>query len=100
MTHGEAWYKNKQNLQEIETLDLEKEMDKIKLPPRMSHKEAVRYYNKKMFDYYVANLKAKSPMRVKKAFVSREMFGNCLQYKEFEEVKDEHTKFVCNKREI
>ena len=89
MTHGEAWYKNKLKLQETETLDLEKEIAKMKLPPRMSHKEAVQYYNKKMFDYYVAKLKAKSPMRVKKALVSRDMFGDWSRYKEFEELKDE-----------
>ena len=89
MTHGEAWYLNKQRLQEIPSLNLEDELQKIKLPPKMNKEDAVRYYNKKMFDYYVAELKAKAPMRVKKALVSRDMFRDWSRYNEFEDLKND-----------
>lgn len=89
MTHGEAWYVNKQKLQEIPSLNLEDELQKIKLPPKMSKEEAVRYYNKKLFDYFVSSIKTKTKKRVKKSLVSFLMFGNPNIYEKLEKIRIE-----------
>ena len=73
MTHGEAWFVNKRSfdIQNAERID-------AGLPPRMSRKEASKYYNKKLFEYWCAHLDSK----FSKEIISLLMFGNPYRYKE------------------
>jgi hypothetical protein len=89
MTHGEAWYENKQALQELETLDAEEAMKKIKLPQKMSNKEAVRHYNIKLFHHWVYDYEFHKRVSVeqRKEIVSALMFGHKDRYKEIEELR-------------
>jgi len=89
MTHGEAWYENKCKLQELETLDAEEAINKIKLPPKMNNEDAARHYNIKLFNHWVYDYKYHKRLSIKqrKETVSALMFGHKDKYKEYEELR-------------
>jgi len=90
MTHGEAWYENKLQLQESDTLDLEENVGMIKsLPKRLSKEEALRHYNIKLFNHWVHDYEYNKRLSVKqiKEIVSALMFGHKDRYKEYEELR-------------
>ena len=88
MTHGEAWYENKCKLQELETLDAEEAINKIKLPPKMNNEDAARHYNIKLFNHWVYDYKHHKRLSIKqrKEIVSALMFGHKDKYKKYEEL--------------
>jgi len=77
-THGEVWYENKLQLQDLDTLDAEKAINKIKLPQRMNNEDAAKYYNKKFFNYWVEHLTFENIKKTKnkKKAVAMLMFGH------------------------
>jgi hypothetical protein len=89
MTHGEAWYENKQALQELETLDAEEAINKIKLPKKMTNSEASRHYNIKLFHHWVYDYDydKRVTLKQRKELISALMFGNRDKYKQYEELR-------------
>jgi len=87
MTHGEVWYLNKCKLQELETLDAEDAINKMKLPQKMSKADASKYYNKKLFNYWVTCIQSDIELQHKKEILSALMFGHTKAYKKYEEEK-------------
>ena len=88
-THGEVWYENKCMLQNSHTLKLDEDACKIKLPSRMERKEALKYYNKKLFKHWTQDYEYDKRISEKhiKEIVSALMFGSRERYKILEEVQ-------------
>lgn len=92
MTHGEAWYKQKQHV------DLRKQYynGPKQLPAPMSHDDAVNYYNEKLFNYWVTKLDDRLSIRKRAQIISVLMYGDTERYKLYREkrcqiLKTEHS---------
>ena len=78
-TYGEFWYQTKLDINKLEKLEM---MDTSKKNiERMSRKEASRYYNKKLFDYWIGKLDNRVRDEHKKKLLSALMFNNTEAYK-------------------
>lgn len=84
MTYGEACIAEKESLELIK--GVWKQTLHIKHKPNpMKRKEAVKYYNKKLFDYWSNTLSPKlKPIR-KHQITSLFMFGHVDRYKQYME---------------
>lgn len=85
MTHGEAWYENKLRTQREK--GFKDNNYKANLPKEMEHKEAVRYYNVKLFAYWMNQLDDRLSIKRKAEIVSALMFGHTKKYEHFKELK-------------
>ena len=86
MTYGEEWFARKQAVLKNPKLDCETLTDKT-LPPRMSREEAGRYYNTKLFAYWMDRLDDNLSIYRKKQIISLFMFGHIDRYKLFKDEK-------------
>ena len=86
MTHGEAWYKNKCDLHQSKSLELE---DKIRLPKRMSREEATTYYRAKLFKHWLNDYDYDERVNEthKKEVISTFMLGNPKHYEKYKELQ-------------
>lgn len=89
MKHGEAWYLREQSVEMIKgefvpTLD-------ISIPPPMDREEAGRYYNTKLFAYWMTQLDDRLSIHRKAQIISALMFGHVEKYKHFKELNHEDT---------
>lgn len=80
-TYGELWYEQKQDI------DLSQENYKKTrgLPPRMKHIDAVKYYNKKLFAYWLDKLDDDISIPRKRKIINLYMFGLGDKHKLFKE---------------
>jgi len=84
MTHGEAWFRKKEREDKNESLKTTYPYDEGSLPPRMGDKEASRYYNKKLFDYFSKSLEFDNNKDFTKEITSFLMFRDKDYYKKLE----------------
>lgn len=84
-THGECWFEQKQDV------DLsKKQYDNVKaLPPRMKHEDAVRYYNTKLFAYWIDRLDDQISIERKAKMIGYLMFGDHTRETIFKDKQDE-----------
>ena len=89
MTHGEAWYKNKCQLANCESLELDDADTKARIPARMSRRDAASYYRMKLFQHWVNDYAYDDRVdeRRKKEIVSTFMLGHPKHYEKYEELK-------------
>lgn len=80
-THGEKWYRNKCGLKEKDGFEHNLNPE-LGCPDRMSRKEAVKYYNAKIFSFWVGMLDASLPQTKREEITSYLMFRNPQKYKE------------------
>ena len=83
MTHGEAWYKTKQLEGEGKMKD--DYTPPSKLPKPMQREDAAKYYNTKLFAYWMDQLDDRLSIHKKAQIVSALMFGHTEKYKLFED---------------
>ena len=84
MTHGEAWYQKKLLIAESHGLD---DNEGIKgIPKPLPRKEAGKYYNTKLFAYWMDKLDDRLSIKRKKQLISALMFGHTDRYKHFKEL--------------
>ncbi len=91
MTHGEAWYKNKCQLANCESLDLDDADTKVRIPARMGRSDAAAYYRVKLFHHWINDYSYDERVdeRRKKEIVSTFMLGHPKHYEKYEELQDE-----------
>lgn len=84
-THGEKWYENKwRTEQEFGFVD---HNEKNRLPQPMERKEAVRYYNTKLFKHWIGKLDDRLSIKRKSEIVSALMFGHTNKYENIKELQ-------------
>ena len=91
MTHGEAWYKNKCQLENCKSLGLNDADTKARIPARMSRSDAASYYRAKLFHHWINDYSYDEridKMR-KKEIVSTFMLGHPKHYENYQELQDE-----------
>lgn len=84
MTHGEAWYKATRH----ENIDLSKDFHCTprNLPNPMKYEDAVKYYNTKLFTYWMTQLDDRVSILRKSQIISALMFGNTQKYKSYKDL--------------
>jgi len=90
MTHGEAWFEQKQKLQNADSFD-DCHINERGLPPKMSKEDAGYYYNTKLFAYWMDRLKDNISIMKKKEIIGLFMFGHTDRHKLFKGKEDEDT---------
>ena len=89
MTHGEAWYKNKCELANCKSLELDALDSKLRIPARMSRREATTYYRAKFFKHWLNDYAYDERVdeRRKKEIVSTFMLGNPKHHEKYKELQ-------------
>lgn len=87
LTHGETWFKIKQNLLDCKLCDI-RAVNDSELPARMGKKLAGKHYNIRLFLHWVNDYDydARLSLKRRKEIVSALMFGNSQYYKKFKEL--------------
>lgn len=81
MTHGEAWFQEESSMELIKGEWVVTD-PAGKIPPPLPRKDAVRYYNSKLFDYWLEKLDERIPVKRREKALSLMMFGN-PEYKKY-----------------
>ena len=80
LTYGEAWYQSKMSIKQKRLFEVDANNIRIK-QNRMKREEASRYYNKKLFDYWISKLDSRVRDEHKKKLLSALMFNSTDAYK-------------------
>ncbi len=83
MTHGEAWFIQYQSEVMIDGVFVP--TIEIEIPKPMSRSEAARYYNTKLFAYWMDCLDDSIPIMQKAEAISRMMFRDPNKHEMFKE---------------
>jgi len=83
MTYGEAWYQSKINIS-LRDDGIKFNEKKAK---RMKRKESIKYYNKKLFDYWIKQeyFEVDISLEKREKIISALMFGNINRYIELKQ---------------
>lgn len=87
MTHGECWYQEEQSVQLIKG-EWVVTNPVGKIPHPLPRKEALRYYNSKLFKYWLEYIDERTEIVGKAKALSLLMFGNS-DYKNFVDIEEE-----------
>ena len=89
MTHGEVWYERKLDV-ELNDFDDERTVN-YKLPEPMNREDAGKYYNKKLFAYWMDQIDDSLSILKKSKIINRYMFGQKNKHQLFKEKQDGFT---------
>ena len=86
MTYGEAYTAEKNSIDLVDgkwvkTVHIENK------PEPMSREDAVRYYNIKLFNFWLGCINPKASLLKRKKLVSALMFGHVDYYKKYKELR-------------
>ncbi|MBL4730762.1 MAG: hypothetical protein JKY28_05290 [Sulfurimonas sp.] len=84
MTHGEVWFKRKQKADL--GIEPERSIKERPLPKPMSRKDAAKYYNTRLFAYWIDYLDDRLSIHRKREIISALMFGHTKNYKNLVEL--------------